>query len=208
MAETESTQLTQDVGRQQLAAVYAHALVGAAEKAGQLEPVLAELSAVVTEVLDAHPQFDAMLASPRVDEEDKAAAIDRVFGGRVSDTLIHFLKVLARRGRLDCLRQVERAARSILNERLNRVEVLVTTAEPINDQQRQRITERLGQLLGRQVQLGVETDSSLIGGMVVRVGDTLYDGSLANQLERLRAETIRKTIEEIRTSVDRFAESA
>src|SRR5688500_16298164 len=104
-----------DSGHQHLGSVYAKALLGAAESAGQSQQVLEELESLVADVLDKLPQLDAAFASPRLSAEEKSALIDRSFGGRVSKTLLHFLKVVARHGRLDTLRAILQAARKLYN---------------------------------------------------------------------------------------------
>jgi F-type H+-transporting ATPase subunit delta len=171
----------------------------------QSEAVVEELDALVEEVLVPHPQLEATLASPRISPAEKASLLDRIFGGRVSDQLLTFLKVVGQHGRLDCLRQIRRAAREELNRLRHRVPVQVTTAKPIGDELRQRIAERLEQRLASQVDLQCQVDADILGGLVVRVGDTVFDASLSNRLARLKQETINKTSLAFRESIDRFA---
>jgi F-type H+-transporting ATPase subunit delta len=86
-----------------------------------------------------------------------------------------------------------------------RVEVIVETAYPISNPIRERITGRLAQLLGRQVMLTTEVNEDLLGGLVVRVGDTVYDASLAARLKKMEQVTLDHTKQAIRASLDRFA---
>ena len=196
-----------DSGRQHLGSVYAKALLGAADKAGQAEQVLAELESLVTDVLDKLPQLDEAFASPRLGAEEQSALIDRAFGGRMSITLIHFLKVVARHGRLDCLRAILRAAKTLYNELRGRVEITVQTAYPLSNPVRERIAGKLTQMLGHEVVLSTEINEDLLGGLVVRVGDTVYDGSLANRLMQMHEVTLEHTTQSIRESIERFAVS-
>jgi len=193
-----------DVDRQQIGALYAKALLGASEKSGKSEEVVEELTALVSEALDKHPQFAEALATPRIEVEEKLGILDRTLGGRITDELMRFLKVITKKERLDCLREISRAARRQLNERQGRIQVSVTTATPLADAQRQRIIEVLGTALGKHIDLDEHVDEDLIGGLVVRVGDTVFDGSLAGRLVRLREETLAGTIQEIQESVGRF----
>lgn len=196
-----------DLSRQHLGAVYAKALLGAADKVGQADQVLAELESVVEDVLGKLPQLDAAFASPRIGADEKKALIDRAFGGRMSLTLIHFLKVLAQHGRLDSLRAILTAAKKLYNELRGRVEVTVQTAYPLSNPIRERITARLTQMLGREVVLSAEINEDLLGGLVVRIGDTVYDGSLASRLKQMQEVTLEHTKQSIRESLDRFAVS-
>ncbi len=102
------------------------------------------------EVLQPHPQFEATLASPRISPADKAALLDRILGGRISDPLLTFLKVVGQHGRLNCLRQIRRAARDELNRLRHRVSVLVTTSEPLNNDLRQNIVARSNKSLANR----------------------------------------------------------
>ena len=123
----------------------------------------------------------------------------------MSQDLLTFLKIVGRRGRLDCLRPIRRAARAELNRLRQRVAVQVTTAVPLPEPLQQRITQRLEVQLGSPIDLQCRLDPRVIGGLVVRVGDTIYDGSVANQLARMKQDTISKTVHQLREALDRFA---
>jgi F-type H+-transporting ATPase subunit delta len=194
-----------DAGRQQVGGVYAKALLAAAEKAGATVQVLEELDSFVGDVLGQMPKFEATLASPNVPFEAKLRLLDRAFAGKMSVTLLNFLKVTARHRRLDCVRAIHRAVHEQYNEMTGRVDVFVRTAGPLPDDLRRQVTARLEAQLGRRVNLRTTIDENLIGGMVVRVGDTVYDGSVAQQLRRLRDDTLERTAQALQQSLDRFA---
>jgi F-type H+-transporting ATPase subunit delta len=194
-----------NIDKQRLGAVYAKALLGATEPQQQSEMVVEELNSLVDQVLRIAPDLEATLASPRVPAEEKSALLERIFAGRLSEQTLTFLKVVARHGRLDCIRQIRRAAQAELNQLRNRVPVIVTTAETIAEDLQQRIAAQLQARLGRAVDLQCHVDPAIIGGLVVRVGDTVYDGSVANQLIRIKQDTINKTNSQLRESIDRFA---
>jgi len=196
-----------DAGRQHLGSVYAKALLGAAEKGGQAEQAVAELEALIGYVLSKLPQLDEALKSPRLTHEERLPILDKAFGGKLSPTTLTFLKVVSRHGRLDCLRAIARGARKQLNSAQGRVEVLVETAYPLINPVRERIVARLTQLLGKQVILSTNVNEDLLGGLVVRVGDTVYDASLAARLKRMAAVTLDHTKQTLRESLERFAVS-
>src|SRR5262245_27828096 len=139
-----------DASRQQLGSVYAKALLGAADKVGQADQVVEEVELLVSEVLNRLPQLEEAMRTPRLTHEERLPIIDKAFGGRISPTLLTFLKVVSKHGRLDCLRAIARAARKQLNAARGRVEVLVETAHPLSTPLRERITERLSELLGQR----------------------------------------------------------
>ena len=196
-----------DSGRQHLGTVYAKALLGAAEKAGQGDLVVEELESLVADVFNRLPQVEMTLISPRLAHEERLPILDRAFSGRMSPTTLQFLKVVSKHGRLDCLRAIARAARKQLNELRGRVEVLVETAQPLTSALRERIVARLTQLLSREVIVTARVNEDLLGGVVVRVGDTVYDGSLVAQLKRMEQVTLEHTKQQIRESLERFAVS-
>ena len=205
MSASRSKKTVIDTARQRVGTVYAKALLGAAEKAGQTDSVLAEMESLVSDVLDKLSDFDEMLRSPRIAHEEKVRLLDRVFGGKMSPLLLNFLKVVSQHERLDCLRAIERAARTLYNQLRKRVEVLVESATPISNQLQYTIASRLKQVLGRDVVLSADVNPDLLGGLVVRVGDTVYDGSLAGRLKQMQAVTLEKTTDTIRESLERFS---
>src|SRR5439155_26950928 len=179
-----------DASRQKVGSVYAKALLGATDESDQADQVVDELETLVTDVLDKLPQLDQVLKTPRLTHEERLPIIDKAFGGRLSPTLLTFLKVVSKHGRLDSLRAIARSARNQLNVLRGRVEVNVETAYPLSNSLRERITGRLTELLGRQVILATEVNEDLLGGLVVRVGDTVYDASLTTQLKRMEQVTL------------------
>ena len=192
---------------EQIAKTYAKAFLGAAQKAGNMDQAIDELAAFIHDVLDKLPKLDAALASPRVPQEAKVGMIDKALAGRASRELTNFLKVVAAHDRFAALRAIEKAARKLRNEMQGRVEVVVKTADPVSPEQIGQIHDRLRAALGREIDLRQVVDERLIGGMLVRVGDTVYDGSVANQLSRLRSEMVARAAQEIRRSTDRFAQT-
>lgn len=207
MANPKAKSETIDAGHQHLGTVYAKALLGAAEKAGQADQVVDELEAIVGDVLTKLPQLDEALKTPRLTHEERLPILEKAFSGRISNTTLTFLKVVSKHGRLDCLRAIAKSARKVLNTVRGRVEVIVETAYPLSNPIRDRIIDRLTKLLGQQVILSTAVNDDLLGGLVVRVGDTVYDASLASRLKKMQKVTLDHTKQAIRESLERFAVS-
>ena len=195
-----------DIGKQQVAAVYAKALLGAAEKAGNTESMVEELDSLVEDVLDKFPDFEITIDSPRLAPSEKSQLLDHVLGGRASESLLVFLKVVCQHERLDCLRQIRREVRRQYNASRNRVEVAVTTARELADDLREKIVDRIRQRLQCDVELTSHVDEALIGGLVVRVGDTVVDGSIRNKLIQMRGQAVGRIVERIHEDSGRFAD--
>jgi F-type H+-transporting ATPase subunit delta len=194
-----------DTGRQYLGGVYAKALLGATEKAGNTDAVLGELDSVVDDVLPGLRNLEETLSSPRVPLEAKTGMLDRAFAGKMSSQLLNLLKVLCRNGRFDCIHAIHRAAGEQYNALRGRVEVLARSAEPLEGDTIELVRNQLQASLGRDVDLKVSVDPDLIGGIVLKIGDTVYDGSVVNRLASLRESLLTKTGQQIRDQVDRFA---
>ena len=193
-----------DVGREKVGEIYARALLGAAENAGQTVAVLDELDAIVSEVFAQFPKLETVLGSLLVSHEEKMVLLDRVFADRISRLLLNFLKVVSRHGRLDCLRPIQRQVRILYEELQGQSRVRVTTATAVDPQQIEHIAATLSAWLGRQPILETVVDPALIGGLVLRMGDTVYDGSVANQLQSIRQQMIDRSVHEIQSRRDRF----
>jgi F-type H+-transporting ATPase subunit delta len=194
-----------DTGAQQVAAVYAKAFVGAAATAGQAEAAIAELESFVHDVLDRFPRLQAVLESNFIKPDEKVAILQRTLSGRASPTVLVFLKVLAAHERLNCLRAVCQAARALHDQMLGRVRVDVATAAPLTDALGARLAAQLREMLGGEPILVPRTDPELIGGIVLRVGDAVYDGSVATQLAAIRGRMINRSVHEIQSRRDRFS---
>ncbi len=197
-----------DTHTQQVGALYAKALLGATEAGGQTAQVLDELDSFVSDVLEKMPDFDAVLSSALVSHEDKVALLDRALEKQASDIFLNFLKVVSGHGRLDCLRAIRWAAHKLYDEMSGRIPVEVRTARPLDEASVTRLTERLQTMLGGQPELRQKTDPDLIGGIVLRVGDTVYDGSIANGLKQVRGQMLNRSVHEIQSRRDSFSHPA
>lgn len=206
MDETPRQSTVFDADQQQVGEIYAHALVAIGQKQGQPAELLSQLEAFGA-VLDELPRLKAALESPRIAVADKHSLLDKALGDRFDRSLRNFLQVIVEKGRFNCLGAIARASRGLVDEMSGRVVASVTTAEPMDDSTRSRLAERLGQVLGKTVEVQTKQDPGLIGGLVVRVGDTVYDGSIANHLKQLRKRAFQHASDAIRGSIDKFISS-
>jgi F-type H+-transporting ATPase subunit delta len=196
-----------DVGAQQVAAMYAKSLLAAAEKEGSVDLIVAALDWLVDDVLARYPKFADIFGSALISHEEKIGVIDRTLGKQAPKLLLNFLKVLSGHGRLDLVRAVRQAMRTAYDELKGLVAVEVRSATPIDDQLAQYITNRVKTMIGSEPRLTVLQDAELIGGLVVRIGDKVYDGSARTELARARHDMISRSIHEIQSRRDRFRHS-
>ena len=137
-------------------------------------------------MLEAAPQLKEVFANPTVAYDQKQKVLeDLISRSRVRDTTASFLRVLLKNQRLAQLRDVAERYGHILDERSGVVAANVTTARPIPEELKSSLHETLVAATGRKVRLTFTTDEAIIGGLVARVGSTIFDGSVQNQLERL-----------------------
>jgi F-type H+-transporting ATPase subunit delta len=130
--------------------------------------------------------------------------LGRIFGGKASTEVLNFLKVLSRHDRLGILRQAARLVKKMHAERRGMTDVEVRVATPLDDAMLAEIQNQLRKSFATEPVLNVKVDPSLIAGIVIRVGDRVYDGSVHSQLERTRAAIIQKATEQIESRPDSF----
>ncbi|MFM9963155.1 MAG: ATP synthase F1 subunit delta [Planctomycetaceae bacterium] len=203
--QTKIPSVMEDPNAIQIARVYAKSFLDAAINTVGVESALEEGQSFVDDVLARNLEFERLMVSPTVNRDDKLKLIDRVVSGRGSEFFTNFLKVLARHDRLDLLPSILRAARIQNEQTSGRKRVSVKTAKPLSDESRQAIIDKLRAAFAFEPILEAETDPSLIGGMVIRVDDTVYDSSLRTRLKQLRARLRERSLHEIQTGRNRFS---
>ncbi len=164
---------------------YAQALTEEAQKAGSLDAVDSDV-ALVAETLDGSRDLRLALTSPVVSHDKKGAILDRLFSGNVSDLTSRFLTLLVQNDRDGEIPSILDAYRQLRDERTNTVEALVRSAKPLSPDEADRLKRGLEARAGQTVRMRIEVDPDLIGGLVVRVGDVVYDRSVRHQLDSLR----------------------
>lgn len=174
--------------RSRLARVYAEALLAAAlqDSPDAADAVGDELTAFAQSAVTDNPEVGAFLTSPVVGKKARAAALATALDGRASHLLRGLVSVLAQNNRLDLLRGVAAAYRAISDDRAGRVRVKVAAAVPMSDEQRDKLTANLKDLLKQEPVLDVRVDPDLLGGLVVQVGDSVIDTSVRTRLQSLR----------------------
>lgn len=149
----------------------------------------AEVSAELSgweQMFTANPSLLEIFSNPTVGYEQKQKLLSELIDrARVRPTTANFLRVLLKNQRLTDLPQVTAKLSQILDERSGVISAEVISAQPLPAASTAALAERLGKITGKKVNLNFGTDESLLGGIVTRIGSTVYDGSVRNQLERL-----------------------
>jgi F-type H+-transporting ATPase subunit delta len=190
-----------------VARVYAQSLLELADAAGGDEKIVetgGELSAIA-EMIREDAEIAEFLRSPIVDSEKRAASLRRIFEGRVSDLVLRFMLVLNGKGRLGEFGSMVSGYDQLVNERMGRVEVDVMTVDgSLDPDQLALLGEKVKAKLGQEPVFHQYADESLIGGLVLRVGDQLIDGSVRGQLRRMREELLASGSTRVRAGADDF----
>ena len=172
---------------------YAGALFEAARERGELEEVLSDLGEFVAALHDSE-ELRLFDYGGQVPERQKRRAIDGLTEGMKTSTT-NFLKVLVDNGREEILEEVLGRYEQLVKEHLGRIEVGVTTAVELSQEQLDRVKERLGRVLeGKEVVLETNVDPELIGGAVFRFGGRMMDGSIRGRLESLREGMLERSV--------------
>jgi F-type H+-transporting ATPase subunit delta len=208
MAETAKHESVMDVTAERLAHVYAQAFWGAALKRPDPSAAVDELKSVVSDVLDVHPGFELILESALVSQEEKVKLIDRVFGQRLSAIVLNFLKVLSQHNRLDLLRLVVKESRQFLQKHLGQADVYIRVAAPMDAKLESDLIERLRKHSTLTPLLRVTVDPDIVGGIIIKIGDRVYDGSLRTRFEMAKRSIIERASEMIETKPDLFIQAA
>ncbi len=202
--QTRVKSVLEDPSAQQVSRVYANAFLDAAAAAGVDNP-LEELASFIDDVLSAFPEFEQLLLSGIVNRDEKLGLIKRVVGPNGSEFFANFLRVLAQHDRLELLDLILSESRTLHDERTGKKRVQVKSAVPLSDDAIQKIHNHLNETFPFEPIIESEVDASLLGGLVIRVDDQVYDSSLRTRMKQLQATLRERGVHEIQSGRDRFS---
>jgi F-type H+-transporting ATPase subunit delta len=179
-----------------VARLYASAMFDVAEAAGRGDALLDELRDLVS-YMDTDREFGRFLASLRIDAASRKKVLEKLFRGKYSDLFVDSLQVLNERERLALLSKIADAYYHIHEDARGRVEVHVRTPVPLTEPLRQRVRELAGKYTGKQADLVERTDESLIGGLVLQIGDEKFDASVKRRLDILHETLLERASKEL-----------
>ena len=164
---------------------YAETLFELARRNDGLETYGAAIGTVAS-VIDEDPKFRLFLETPRIEDDDKKAVVRKAFEGVLPKHVVNFVLVTIDKRRQRLLRDISRGYDLLLDDHLGREHVEVTVARQVDDATTQLISERLSSALGTRVIPHVHVKPEILGGLIVRTGNTIYDGSIRRRLEGMR----------------------
>jgi F-type H+-transporting ATPase subunit delta len=166
------------------------ALADVVTSRGESQEIREELSAWES-LMQANPQLSEIFRHPTIPHEQKRGVLNELIKrSRARPTTANFLQVLLQNHRLADLSEVNRQFVQELDRRAGVVNAQVTTARPVSSEMQEALGARLSEVTGSKVRLEFGVDNDLIGGVVTRIGSTLYDGSVRGQLQQIRRKMI------------------
>ncbi len=167
---------------------YAEAAFEVAVRDDAVEAWRKELDTAAAVVAD--ERVGRALANPSIPLDTRIATAESIFGKVVSPPVLNLIRLMLRRGRIEELPRLAAEYRRLDDERQGIVRATATSALPLTPDEVTALTKRLAQTTSGRVELDTEVDSNLLGGLVVRLGDRLIDGSVRSRLERLRNQLV------------------
>lgn len=168
-----------------IASRYAEALFQVGEESNSTEKLYNELKAVV-DIINVNKEFSNILKSPIVSKEEKKTLITNIFGSTLDNEMLNFMKILADKDRLNLLANMEEAFKALLNDKNNILEGVAITAVPMNEGEVNELQAKLSDKYNKTVVLQNEVDKSILGGVLVRLGNEEIDGTVKNRLDKMK----------------------
>ncbi|MCC3864306.1 F0F1 ATP synthase subunit delta [Terrisporobacter petrolearius] len=164
---------------------YAEALFQLSEDENITKEIYNELHNVV-ETVKNNKDLDNVLRSPLVAKIEKVKLIESLFNNKINNNLKNFLKILVEKGRISSLKSIELTFKQLLNDKNNIIEGTVISAIPLTDKKVKELEEKLSKKYNKNVTLENKVDQSILGGVLVRLGNTQIDGSVKTRLDNIK----------------------
>lgn len=164
---------------------YAEALFQLSEEENITKEIYSELHDVVDTVKN-NKDLENVLKSPLVSKDEKKELIEKIFSNKINNNLKNFLKILIEKGRITSLKAIELTFKQLLNDKHNIIEGTVLSAIPMEKIKVKELEEKLSKKYNKNVTLENKVDESILGGVLVRLGNTQIDGSVKTRLNNIK----------------------
>ncbi|MEN6372200.1 MAG: F0F1 ATP synthase subunit delta [Armatimonadota bacterium] len=166
---------------------YASALFASAQAENVVDLVESDLG-LITYSFESIPSLEEAVVSPLIPAAKKREVITSIFKEKIHETTLFYLYLLIDNRREEVIKSTEAEYIRLANEARGIIAAQVTSAVELTKDETIRLKEKLSAYTGKHVDIKADVDPSIIGGLVVRIGDTVMDGSIAGHLERLKEE--------------------
>jgi F-type H+-transporting ATPase subunit delta len=176
-----------------VAGTYSEALFDVAVEAGKIDSFMEDLNGVV-DSFNEYPEFFELFKTPQISIEEKKDIIENVFSGKINQEVLNFLKIVMDKQRGKEIEAITKAYEERVYKHKGIEKATVVSAVPISDENMKAITEKLEKLTGKSIEMTSRIDKTILGGVMVRVGDRVIDGSLKSRLENVKDDLARLVV--------------
>lgn len=169
----------------QIVEKYSQSLFELAIEKNKSSDIQQELNRMV-ETIKNHEDLNKVIYHPRMSQQDKKELVEKIFDDEISKVLLNFFKLLVDKRRERFIEPIAEKYIELMNQKNELLEVEVKSAVELSSQNKGQLKEKLEKVTDKEVELQIEVDSSLIGGLVLKIGDKVVDGSLAKHLEVMK----------------------
>lgn len=166
---------------------YATALFDIASEQGAMKNFEDQVS-TMKEVLEKETDFFTVLSHPSILQAEKIQMVETIFKGKVSEELVGLLVLIIKKGRQDLILNIFEAFLTMAKADRGVISATVTSAMPLKEEQLAQIKANIESNTGKEVELEVTVDQTLIGGMIIKVGDKVVDGSIRGKIQGLKVQ--------------------
>ncbi|HAC15507.1 MAG TPA: hypothetical protein DCE78_06125 [Bacteroidetes bacterium] len=163
---------------------YAKGLLQVGVESKQLDRILSDML-FIKSAMESEPKLDKVLNSPIVNDSKKKAILTELITGSVSETTIRLVDILAEKQRFGLLKRISTSFEKLYNVHAGILEIKIMTAFDLDKTQLDQIVKAISTSTGKTIKHTVQVDKNLIGGLAIKYGDTVIDGSVRNKLEQL-----------------------
>lgn len=164
---------------------YAEALFQLTEEENITREIYSELTDVI-KLIKTNKDLDNVLKSPLISKSEKVQLIETLFNKKINNNLKNFLKILVEKGRISSLKEIGLTFKQLLNDKDNIIEGTVISAIALTDEKVKELEEKLSKKYNKNVTLENKVDEAILGGVLVRLGNTQIDGSIKTRLDNIK----------------------
>lgn len=164
---------------------YAKALFEIVAQQGALDSVEQELT-LIRQALNDNPAFVQLLHHPQIDKQVKKQEFTTIFGGVVSQTMVNFMSLLIDNNREEHIEDILDSFVRFANKERGLEDAYVTSIQPLTDAEKEEIASRFSQIINKKIRIHNVVDPAILGGVIVKIGDRLFDGSVVGKLNRFK----------------------
>lgn len=165
--------------------IYSQALFEVALENDKLDEFVEEMNLIASSCKD-YPKFYEILKTPKINVKEKKKVVSQIFKGKISQELINFLKIILDKRRIKNLFSIQKEFENMVLSHKGIVKAKAITTIPLDEKQIEKLKKKLSEITKKNIQIENEIDEKLIGGILIKLGDKVIDGTIKNKLKELQ----------------------